>query len=223
MPYRPNLKEIEASYIHVLKNWQLIDDQLDEHKIGRKDTPFDRLLMDNLLSAWDHIDYFIKTKEYGLLSRKGGPEMLEINHRVHYGENYVLRDEYRKAIEATTDKFTNQIQHIRKYYRKNMKGESSVHKVAAEVYIAILGQPQLFIEGNHRSGSIIASWINMAHDKPPFVLTVDNALTFFRPAQVIKKFDKLSMWRSITKLPKYKADFKRFWKDHCDMRFAVKK
>ncbi|WP_143170717.1 hypothetical protein [Desulfopila aestuarii] len=179
--------------------------------------------MDNLLLAWEHIDYFIKKREYGLLSRKGGPDMLEINHRVHYGENYVLRDEYKKAIEATTEKFTKQIQHIRKYYKKNMRGDSSVNKVAAEVYISILGQPQLFIEGNHRSGSIIASWINMAHDKPPFVLTVENALTFFRPAQVIKKFDKLSMWRSITKLPKYKADFKRFWKDHCDMRFAVKK
>lgn len=222
MPYRPNLKEIESSYMSVLRNWESIDNLLDEHKIGRKDTPFNRLLMDNLLSAWDFIDYFIKKKGYGLLSQKGGPDMLEINNRVHYGENHVLRDEYIKAIEATSEKFSAQIPYIRKYYKKHMKGEPSVNRVASEVYISILGQPQLYIEGNHRSGSIVASWINMAHDKPPFVLTVENALTFFKPAQAIKNFNKRSMWRSITKLPKYKSDFKTFWKDHCDMRFAVK-
>jgi len=222
MPYKPNLKEIEASYIQVLKNWKSIDDQLDEQKIGRKDTPFNRILMDNLLTAWDYIDYFIRKKEYALLSRNGGPHMLEINHRVHYGENWDLRDEYRKAIEATTEKFSQQIPPIRKYYRKHMQGKPSVNRVASEVYISILGQPQLYIEGNHRSGSIVASWINMAHDKPPFVLTVENAVTFFRPAQIIKSFNKRSMWRSLTKLPKYKSDFKIFWKEHCDMRFALK-
>lgn len=221
MVCRPNLKEIEASYQEVLRNWEAIDNQLDEYKIGRKDTPFDKGLMDNLLSAWEFIDYFIRTREYGLLSRKGGPDMLEINHRVHYGEDYALREEYRKAMDATTEKFSRQIVPIRKYYKKHMQGEPSVNQVASEVYIAILGQPQLYIEGNHRSGSIVASWINMAHNKPPFVLTVDNAITFFRPAQTIKNFNKRSMWRSVTKLPKYKADFKRFWKDHCDKRFSL--
>lgn len=221
MPCRPNLKEIEASYMEVLQNWEAIDSKLDELKIGRKDTPFDTWLMENMLTAWDYIDYFIRTKDYGLLSRKGGPHMLEINHRVHYGENYTLRDEYRKAIEATTEKFSTQIVPIRKYYKKHMQSEASVNRVASEVFIAILGMPQLYIEGNHRSGSIVASWINMAHNKPPFVLTVENAITFFQPAQTIKKFNKRSMWRSLTELPKYKADFKRFWKNHCDKRFSL--
>ncbi|WP_163340489.1 hypothetical protein [Desulfopila sp. IMCC35008] len=222
MPYRPNLKEIESSYICVLENWESIDNLLDEHKVGRKDTPFNRPLMDNLLNTWDYIDFFIKKNDYGLLSKYGGPDMLEINNRVHYGEDYILRDEYKKAIKATAEKFSKQIPIIRKYYKKHLKGERSVNKVASEVFISIVGQPQLFIEGNHRSGSIISSWINMAHDNPPFVLTVENALTFFEPAQVIKKFNKKSKWRSITKLPKYKANFREFWESHCDLRFVLK-
>lgn len=222
MPYRPNLKEIEAAYSRVLENWESIDDLLDTHKVGRKDTPFNQPLMDNLLTAWDFVDYLIRKQESGLLSKYGGPDMLEINNLVHYGEDFVLRAEYHKAIKATEEKFTKLIPPIRKYYEKKMERGSSVYKIAAEVFISIVGQPQLFIEGNHRSGSIIASWINMAHDRPPFVLTEENALTFFEPAQVIKKFNKQSRWRSVTKLPKYKNNFRRFWEDHCDMRFALK-
>jgi hypothetical protein len=220
MPYRPDLKKIEESYAEVLRNWQAIDDQLDTLHIGRKDTPFDATVMENMLIAWDYLDFFIRKKDYSLLSDKGGPDMLEINHRVHYGLDGTLREEYRKAIKATAEKFTSRVGPIRKYYRKKNAAGTSVNKLAAEVYIAILGMPQLYIEGNHRSGSIVASWINLVHKKPPFVLSVDNAIAFFQPAQEIKKFDKRSVWRSFTKLPKYRKDFKDFWTNNCDADFV---
>jgi len=220
MAYRPHLKNIEESYLRVLKNWQEIDDELDRQKIGRKDTPFDRKLMENMLLAWEYVDDFIKKGEYRLFSNKGGHDLLEINNRVHYGLDEQLRLEYTKAIDATTRKFSQNIVPMRKYYRKHMKQRTSVYKIAAEIYIAILGVPQLYIEGNHRSGSIAASCINLENNKPPFILTVDNALSFFRPAQEIKKFNKRSVWRSLTKLPKYKSDFKMFWKKNCDMEFV---
>ena len=222
MSYRPDLQEIERSYQEVLLYWKDIDDQLDDLKIGRKDTPFDQPLMDNMLCAWEYIDYFIRKKKYSLLSKEGGPHMLEINHRVHYGLDYKQREEYQKALAATTEKFSRQIVPIRKYYKRETVLRTSINKIASEVYIAILGQPQLFIEGNHRSGSIIASWINLASNKPPFVLSVDNAMAFFKPAQEIKKFNKRSMWRSLTKLPKYKKDFKLFWMKHCSMQFVAR-
>lgn len=220
MPYRPNLKKIEESYARVLSNWKLIDDQLDLARVGRKDTPFDKKLMENMLTAWEYLDYFIKNKDYSLLSNVGGPDMLEINHRVHYGIDYLQRDEYKKAIDATTEKFSRQVVPIRKYYKKKILLKKSVNKIASEIFISILGQPQLYIEGNHRSGSIVASWINLVHNKPPFVLSVDNAIPFFQPAQEIKKFNKRSTWRSLTKLPKYKKDFKKFWVNCCDMTFV---
>lgn len=220
MAYRPNLKEIEKSYSEVLEKWSDIDDLLDTQRVGRKDTPFDTLLMDNMLSAWDYLDHFIKNRDYDLLSAVGGPDMLEINHRIHYGLNYQQREEYKKAMAATTDKFSRQVVPLRTYYKKKIKNNTSIYEIASEIYIAILGMPQLYIEGNHRSGSVIASWINLAYRKPPFILTVENALAFFEPAQEIKKFNKKSMWRSMTKLPKHKKEFKKFWSSHCDMRFV---
>jgi hypothetical protein len=222
MPYRPDLKRIEESYSSVLKDWKKLDDELDLQKIGRKDTPFDQTVMENMLIAWEYMDYFIRKKDYDLLSTRGGPDMLEINHRIHYGLNKTLREEYQKAIDATTEKFSSKVGPIRNFYRKNKSSHTSTNKVAAEIYIAILGIPQLYFEGNHRSGSIVASWVNLVNKKPPFVLTVDNAMAFFKPAQEIKKFNKNSVWRSLTKLPKYKKDFKSFWKNYCDMQFVKK-
>ncbi len=206
----------------VRKKWKEIDDELEFNKIGRKDTPFDQKLMDNMLTAWEYIDFIIRKRDYSLFGERGGVDMLEINHRVHYGLDSDLRKEYRKAISATTEKFEEQIKPIRRYYKKNLQDSSAALKVAAGIYIAILGAPQLYIEGNHRSGSISASWINLVHNQPPFVLTVDNAIAFFKPAQEIKKFNKRSVWRSVTKLPKYKKDFKIFWEKNCDMEFIKK-
>ena len=218
--YRPNLKRIEESYEDVLKHWQEIDDLLDQTKVGRKDQPFDRPLMDKMLSGWEYLDFIIKKRKHGLFSAHGGPDMLEINHRIHYGSDNALRKEYKKAMEATTEKFSRQVIPIRDYYKKKTAKNEDPYHIAAEVFVSIVGMPQLFIECNHRSGSIIASWINLANGKPPFVLTRENAVSFFAPAQAIKSFNKKNLWRSMTELPKYKHEFKVFWKAHCDKRFA---
>lgn len=222
MALRPDLKKIEKSYSEVVRNWEKIDNTLDELGIGRKDTPFDDTVMQNMLLAWEYIDHFIRKKGYRLISRRGYSDMLEINNLVHYGVDQAMRKEYKKAIAANAEKFSMQVPPIRKYYENKMEKGCDVDKVAAEIFISILGMPQLFIEGNHRSGSIIASWINLANNKPPYVLTVSNAVAYFVPAQEIKKFDQRSVWRSVTKLPKYKKAFKKFWKNYCDMQFAQK-
>lgn len=199
----------------------MIDDELEKRKIGRKDTPFDKTVMENMLLAWEYIDYLICTKDYALLSSRGGPDMLEVNHRVHYGLDKALRQEFKKAIDATTEKFSSQVKPIRQYYNKKMQNQTSANRITAEVFIAIVGMPQLYIEGNHRGGSIVASLVNLINNNPPFALTVENAVSFFAPAQEIKKFNKRSVWRSMTKLPKYIKDFKDFWKQHCSKDFVL--
>jgi hypothetical protein len=50
---------------------------------------------------------------------------------------------------------------------------------AAGVYIRMLSEPQLFIEGNHRTGALVMSYILARDGKPPFVLTPLHAKPFF--------------------------------------------
>jgi hypothetical protein len=62
-----------------------------------------------------------------------------------------------------------------------LKEGKSVWRRAAGVYIRILSEPQLFIEGNHRTGALIMSYLLAREGRAPFVLTDDNAREYFNP------------------------------------------
>lgn len=208
---RLNLRNVERSLISVEKNWEKIDDELARRKIGRKDTPFNSDIRARMMTAYEHLDKLLR-KDVEPFSKQSIVEMLEFNNLVHYGSDSRLRMEYMKAISANSEKYYKNIGPIISWYKKHMRREPHPLKVAAEVYVAILGYPQLFIEGNHRAGSIISSWISMYYGHPPFVLSAENAIAYFKPSAEIKKFADKSTWRGRFRLPKYRTVFKEFWK-----------
>ena len=114
--------------------------------------------------------------------------MLTLNDRVHYGTDTPLMAEFSTAIESNVEKFNAQIDPIANWYWRHAGQGDHPYKLAAETYVSIVGEPQLFIEGNHRTGSLIANWINLHAGYPPFVLTVDNAIDYFAPSAAIKQF-----------------------------------
>ena len=216
---RLNLAAIERSLTRVEAHWQDIDDQLDRLKIGRKDTPFNAVLRERMMAAYEYLDRQLASGE-----RPFGPSMLthavELNELVHYGRDAELRREYRKAIEANREKVRLNIQPVERWYRRHERRHSPPIKIASEIYVSILGWPQLFIEGNHRTGSLIASWIDLAHGLPPFVLSVENALSYFAPSAEIKSFANATTWRGRLQLPKYRKRFGAFWASHVDAKYT---
>jgi hypothetical protein len=213
-----NLHNVEKSLLEVEINWKKIDDELDFEKLGRRD-PFDAVIRGRMLNAYGYLDGLLR-KGVEPFSTKGTAEILELNNVVHYGFDYELRLEYNRAIQATSEKFTENIRPIEQWYKKHMKGEPHPLKVAAEVYVAVLGFPQLFIEGNHRTGNLIANWISMYYGHPPFVLSVENAVAYFRPSKEIKRFADKSTWRGRSRLPKYRACFKKFWEENINSKYV---
>ncbi len=218
---RLNLVEIDQSLISVEKNWKKIDDELDLRKIGRKDTSFNADVRAKMMSAYGFLDNLL-CRGIEPFSADSLEDICELNNLVHYGLDFRLRQEYVKAIDANSKKYCRNIDPIIKWYQNHMKNEPHPLKVAAEVYVAILGYPQLFIEGNHRTGSLISSWINMYYGYPPFVLSVKNAIPYFKPSADIKKFADKSTWRGRAKLPKYRKSFKDFWEKHTDWKYVIK-
>jgi hypothetical protein len=213
-----NLVNVEKSLLEVQKNWRKINDQLDVAKLGRRDV-FDSVIREHMVDAYGYLD--------GLLSRgiepfseMGVSEILELNNIVHYGFDFKLRLEYNQAIEANSQKFSENIVPIAKWYHKHMKGEPHPLKVAAEVYVAALGFPQLFIEGNHRTSNLIANWISLYYGHPPFVLSPDNAVAYFKPSKEIKRFADKATWRGRARLPKYRKCFKKFWEQYIDCKYV---
>ena len=80
---------------------------------------------------------------------------------------------------------------------------------AAGVYVRVLSEPQLYIEGNHRTGALIMSYILARDDRPPFVLSVENAIGYFDPSSVIKGTRKTT-FALLFEVPRIKKRFAAF-------------
>lgn len=213
-----DLSNVEKSLLEVEKNWKKIDDKLDSEKLGRRDT-FNSVIRERMMDAYRYLDGLLR-KEAEPFSTDGVSEILELNNIVLYGTDLQLRLEYNSAIQANAQKFNEYIGPIDSWYKNHMKGEPHPLKTAAEVYVAVLGFPQLFIEGNHRTGNLISNWISMYYGHPPFVLGVDNAVAYFKPSKEIKRFADKSTWRGRARLPKYRRAFKEFWERNIDGKFV---
>jgi len=216
---RLNLLEIARSLQRVENEWPTIDVLLRQSGIGRKD-PFTAVLRENMLSAYAYLD--------GLLAESVEPfcdgeiaHLLRLNERVHYGHDRRLMREFASAIEASAEKFYTNIEPVHAWHETHAGRDDHPYKLAAEAYVSIVGQPQVFIEGNHRTGSLIASWINLHAGYPPFVLSVDNALAYFASSAEIKQFADTSSWRGRRRLPKYRKSFRTCWEQLVDPKYVL--
>jgi len=163
----------------------------------------------NMLAAYEFLDALV-ADEVDLFSGAGLEALLQLNHLVLLGRGYDP-GEFRKHISATRrqffDNFRRYVKPIRRWYRKHET--ENPYKIAAQVYVGVLSQPQLFQEGNHRTGSLIASGILLQNGRPPFVLTRQNAVAYFNPSSEIKFTDKRTINGKL-RLPKYQRDFREF-------------
>ena len=215
-PYRLNLPEIEKSLYKVQKKFDEINKKLDV----RRD-PLEDVIVRNMLLGYEYIDRLL-ARGITLLQRKAYHHVLELNHIVLCGNDPQVRKEFKQHIKATTDRFYEQekcnIGHLGGWYQKH--AEMSAWKRAAGVYILHLSQPQLFFEGNHRTGALIMSHILAADGKPPFVLRVNNAQAYFNPS-TLAKLTRKSVVTNLYKLPKIKKNFAKFLKKQGKNKYLI--
>jgi hypothetical protein len=203
-PLRLRLGRIEDELLDVQRHFPAINAALT----SRRDD-FTDAVRQQMLSAYEFLDAMV-ADELDLFSPEGLEALLQLNHLVLLGRGYDPR-EFRKHISTTRrqffDNFRRYVKPIRRWYRKHET--ESPYKIAAQVYVGVLSQPQLFQEGNHRTGSLIASGILLQNGRPPFVLTRQNAVAYFNPSSEIKFTDKRTIGGKL-RLPKYRRDFREF-------------
>ena len=150
-------------------------------------------------------------------------DLLELNHIVLCGLNPHVRQEYRTHLEATSQRFHEQeefnIDSVLRWYYKHE--DKSPWKRAAGVYVRILSQPQLYIEGNHRTGALIMSYILVRDGRAPFVLTVENAKAYFDPSTLIKETKKTAT-TMLMKLPRMKKLFADFLRHQTHAKYVYR-
>lgn len=212
--YRLNLKAIERSLREVQQEFPKINDILQ----SRRDSMTDEVL-ENMMAGYRFVDWAV-SDDTDLLDSRYVAGLLELNHIVLCGRDPNERRVHRKHIQATTERFYRQeefnVDDILQWYR-NHKHESS-WKRAAGIYVRILSQPQLYIEGNHRTGALIMSYVLTRDGKAPFVLTVENAKAYFDPSTLVKETTKTTA-TLLMKLPRMKKRFARFLEHQTDEQY----
>jgi hypothetical protein len=213
---RLNLQVIEQSLRHVQAEFPKINDILR----SRRDSMTDEVL-DNMMSGYAFVDWAI-ADDTDLLDPQYAAGLLELNHIVLCGRDPDRRREHHKHIQATAQRFYTQdefnIGDILRWHRDH--AYESAWKRAAGVYVRILSQPQLYIEGNHRAGALLMSFILAREGKPPFVLTVENARAYFDPSTLIRELNKTPV-TLLMKLPRMKKRFARFLEAQADARYLA--
>jgi hypothetical protein len=143
-------------------------------------------ILENMMSGYAYIDELLTTG-IELFSLGQLKHFLEINTRVLCGVGEAKRGEYVRHIQATEKRFYDEpgagIEGLMEWHALHRRESPWDH--AAGIYCRIMSKPQLFIEGNHRSGSLIMSYFLSRAGQPPFVLSADNASAYFSLSEQI--------------------------------------
>ena len=89
---------------------------------------------------------------------------------------------------------------------------------AAGLYVRILCHPQLFIEGNHRTGALLMSYVLLRDGEPPFVLSPDNAAEYFAVSTALRSTDRRGPV-ALLRLPSLRQRVLSLVSRHADARY----
>jgi hypothetical protein len=213
-PLRLRLGRIEEELRDVQRHFASINAVLR----SRRDD-FTDAVRQNMIAAYEFLDAIVHDG-VDLFSDQGLEALLQLNHLVLLGREYDRRA-FSRHISATRLQFFTNFSHylkpVRRWYRRHET--ENPYKVASQIYVGVLSQPQLYQEGNHRTGSLIASGILLQSGCPPFVLTRQNAVAYFDPSSEIKFTDKRTV-RGKLRLPKYRRRFRDFLQQNVSPKFV---
>jgi hypothetical protein len=214
---RLDLAAIERSLRLVQDDFEAVNATLD--------TPRDPLsdeVVSNLMLGYGHVNRLLSV---GIdpLTRGNTAQLLKLSKLVLCGTGETHYETCAPHIVETERRFYDDrnpggVRALMGYMADHK--EASAWQRAAGAYIHILSQPQLFIEGNHRAGALVMSYVLAREGKPPFVLTVGNAKAYFDPSSLAKVCKKRSV-RALFEMPKLRKRFAALLKDTANREFLV--
>jgi hypothetical protein len=182
---------------------------------------FRREVIANMISAYAFLDWAVAEK-IDMFAMGNLRTMLELNRRVLCGAGEISRRENAGHLQATAERFYDQwgagIRDVVEWHDRH-RGDA-IYARAAGVYARMLSEPQLFLEGNHRTGALLASYILLRAGEPPFVVTSRIASEYFGVSAEIQRVNKrsLSMW--IT-MPRLRRRLATLFERAADRRFVL--
>lgn len=215
-PLRLDLAAIERALRELQRDFDRINRQLAVPR-----DPLSDDVLRNLVAGYAAVDRLLAAG-VDLFAMGHVRECLELNTIVLCGTDRRRREEFAAHREATERRFYDRrdggIGDLVEWYARH--ASASVWERAAGVYVNVLSKPQLFIEGNHRTGALLMSSILAREGQPPFVLTAENAAAYFDPSTVVRGMSKHGL-RTLFRLPRIRRQLARVLERHADPRFAL--
>ena len=185
---RIDLVTVEAALRRVQRGFEPLNDRLTSRR-----EPLSDPVVENMLAGYALVDELVSAR-VDLFAMGNLKYLLELNTIVLCGTDPRRRERYARHIEATERHFYEErdggIQDVVEWYAGHQ--QESAWSRAAGIYVRILSKPQLFLEGNHRTGALVMSHILLGDGQPPFVLSVENAGLYFDPTLTVKDTEKKS-------------------------------
>lgn len=172
-----------------------------------------------MMSGYELVDSLVG-RGFDLFAMGNLKLFLEMNAVVLWGRGE--RERAARHLAATEERFYEQqgggIRDIVEWYA--LHREKSPWRRAAGVYVRMLSEPELFIEGNHRTGALVMSYILARDGHPPFVLTTGNARAYLDPSTLVtetRKNSPVAFFR-MARITRY---FSKFLKEQADQKYLL--
>lgn len=211
-----NLETIETSLRALQRTFPMANGRV----ASRRDAMTDEVVA-NLMAGYRFVDQVVANR-IDLFALGNSKHLLEINSLVLCGTDSKARTDYAKHLKASEEYF----------YETRLGGigetvdwlarhrhESLWHR-AAGIYLRILSPPELFIEGNHRTGALVVSYMLLREGKPPFVLTNENMSSYMDFSTTFEKIKKGSL-AMMFRQPRIKQSFAKFLRHEADPRYLL--
>jgi hypothetical protein len=149
-------------------------------ELGLALEPLEERVITNMMDGYALVDQLARAG-VDVFTPGQSAQLLELNIRVLCGIDPVERMRFDRHIEATRSRFYDHpgggmgalAQWVKLY-----RGQEAV-SFAAGLYFRVISEPQLFVEGNHRTGFLLMNLELLRSGQPPFVLCPENAPALF--------------------------------------------
>ncbi len=176
-------------------------------------------MVDNMLDAYTFLNDLL-TQGMDVFTPAGMHGMLELNHLVLCGNDPKTRSHYYSHIAATRKRFLKSIRPISSWVLKRRKRNNDPFELAAGFYSRVLSYPQLFLEGNHRTGNILLNYLLISAGTAPYVPGPEDAHMYLNLSGDFKLSEKDNSFDTALNMPRYRRSFEEFLREYGSERFV---
>jgi hypothetical protein len=198
-----NIETISASLYGFLEDFPRINGQL---AMQRED--FTPVMAENIIEAYRFLNGLLQ-KGMDLFTPAGLYALLEMNHLVLCGSDQDTRSQYYQHLMETRKSYLKRIKPIKEWVLNN-KESADACKLATGFYSRMLSRPQLFLEGNHRTGNILLNYLLLSKGSNPYIPNVEDAHLYLDISGDIKFTNKDKALENTLKMPGHRKRFQEF-------------